>query len=283
MKGNIDAVSITDITNSSFLKWNHNRTADGYTIIELYRDKGLEIYEKSHYSHGEHIDEVEKILSWYTPRNTRVLDVGCSGGLHILEFAKRGFSVTGVDIEPSAIELAKKRSSDGGQSWNTDFYTVDIENDDLSVFGKFDLIYSIGNVLSHVNKDRFLDAVSKIRECLALNGLFLFDVLTSMKPFKKKIMSDKNGLNIRWKRTIDEVTGRISMDGIFPDFGYTQHFDVWGYTIEEVVGALESSGFRDIEISEKLDFLTTSTKDVTGYMKEEMAEAPVSLYFIARV
>lgn len=283
MKGNISTVPVADITNNSIFKWNHNRKVDEHTIIELYRDQGLEIYEKSHYSHGEHIDEVERILSWYTPRNTRVLDIGCSGGLHILEFAKRGFSVTGVDIEPSAIELAKKRSSDGGEGCNTEFCVVDIENDDLSVFGKFDLIYSIGNVLSHVNKDRFLDVVSKIRECLALNGLFLFDILTSMKPFREKIMSEKNGLNIMWKRTIDEITGRISMDGIFPDYGYTQHFDVWGYTIEEVVRVLESSGFRDIEISEKLDFLAAFTKGVTGDMTREMAEAPVSLYFIARV
>lgn len=77
----------------------------------LYRDSGLEIYEKSHYSHGEHIAEVERILAWYKRRNTKVLDIGCSGGLHALEFSKRGFSVTGVDIEQSAIELAKKKSA----------------------------------------------------------------------------------------------------------------------------------------------------------------------------
>lgn len=78
-------------------------------MIELYGSE-LEIYEKSHYSHGEFIKEVEQILTWYKSKNTRILDIGCSAGLHALEFARKGFSVTGVDIEATAIELAKKKS-----------------------------------------------------------------------------------------------------------------------------------------------------------------------------
>ncbi len=236
-------------------------------MIELYRDSGLEIYEKSHYSNREHIIEVKQILSWYTPRNTLILDIGCSGGLHALEFAKRRFSVTGIDIEPSAIALARKRSSAYRKAG---FRIMDIEKEELRRLGKFDFVYSIGNVLSHVRKDNLPGIFLKIRESIDENGIFLFDVLINAEPFQEEIMPGKNDIQIIWKRELDSSTGRMSMDGTFLEFGFTQHFDVWGYTIEEITGILGSSGFGNIEFSEKLDFVAANkTKN------------PISLYFRA--
>jgi SAM-dependent methyltransferase len=237
-------------------------------MIELYRDSGLEIYEKSHYSNREHIIEVKQILSWYTPRNTRLLDIGCSGGLHALEFAKRGFSVTGIDVEPSAIALARKRNNNITKK--AEFRVMDIEKDELYELGKFNFVYSIGNVLSHVRKDSLPDIFRKIRESIGENGIFLFDVLINAEPFQEEITPGKNDIQIIWKRELDSSTGRMSMDGTFLEFGFTQHFDVWGYTIEEVIRMLGSSGFENIEFSEKLDFVAANkTKN------------PISLYFRA--
>ena len=233
----------------------------------LYRDSGLEIYEKSHYSQEEHTDEVEKILKWYSHAGTRILDIGCSGGLHALEFAKRGFYVTGVDIEPSAIQLAKIRAN----NMHAEFRVIDIEKDELDM-GGFDLIYSIGNVLSHVSKENLPDVLLKIRRCLDKNGTFLFDVLINAEPFQEEIVPGEDDIQIIWKRKIDEKTGRISMDGIFLESGFFQHFEVWGYTVDEIVMMLISAGFGNIEFSEKLDFeIKNKTKN------------PISLYFRARI
>jgi len=237
-------------------------------MTELYRDAGLKIYEKAHYSHGEHITEVEQMLTWYERRNTRVLDIGCSAGLHALEFAKRGFSVTGVDIELSAIELAKKRARDGNK--RAKFHVLDIEKDGLPCAEKFDFIYSIGNVLSHVSKDRIFEVLRKIRACLDKKGTLLFDVLINAKPFREEIYPKKNELQIIWKRKIDEKTGKISMDGIFLASGTIQHFEVRGYTVEEITGVLTSVGFTNIEFSEKLDFI-----------EKNKTKSPISLYFRA--
>lgn len=233
----------------------------------LYKDAGLEIYEKSHYSHGEHIKEVDHILTWYTRRNTKVLDIGCSAGLHALEFSKRGFCVTGLDIEPSAIELARKRAA---RSKYAEFIVADIENDVIPCIEKFDLIYSIGNVLSHLKKDRIFKVLQKIRECLDKKGILLFDVLISSKLFQEEIYPKEKEPQIIWKRKLDEKTGSIGMDGIFLDSGSIQHFDVWGYTIEEITCMLNTLGFANIEFSEKLDFIP-----------ENESESPISLYFRA--
>jgi SAM-dependent methyltransferase len=39
----------------------------------------------------------------------RLLDVGCGGGAHAVTFAERGWTVTGVDISPAQLELARAR------------------------------------------------------------------------------------------------------------------------------------------------------------------------------
>lgn len=236
-------------------------------MIELYKDAGLEIYEKSHYSHGENIEEVDHIMTWYTRRNTRILDIGCSAGLHALEFSKRGFCVTGLDIEPSAIELARKRAV---RSKYAEFIIADIQNDAIPCIEKFDLIYSIGNVLSHLKKDRIFEVLHKIRLCLDKKGILLFDVLINSKRFQEEIYPKENEPQIIRKRKIDDKTGSISMDGIFLDSGCIHHFDVWGYTIEEITCILNTAGFSEIKFSEKLDFIS----------KNE-SENPISLYFRA--
>ncbi len=237
-------------------------------MTELYRKSGLAVYEKSHYSNREHIHEVEQILTWYRERDTNILDIGCSGGLHALEFARRGFSVTGLDIEPSAIEIARKRKHT--ENLKARFYVIDIENDELAGLGKFNFIYSIGNVLSHVNREHFLEILQKISGCLDTDGVFLFDLLMNEQPFQEEIYPDD--LQIVWKRKIDEKTGRISMDGIFLESGFRQHFDVWGYKIDEIIGILNSLCFKIIDFSEKLDFI-----------EKNKTKNPISLYFRAKL
>lgn len=213
--------------------------------------------------------EVEQILTWYRSLNKHVLDIGCSGGLHAFEFAKKGYSITGLDIEPSAIELAKKRNANKEQK--ADFMVLDIEKSEFPDIGKFDIIYGIGNVLSHVRKDNLINVLRKIRGVLDDGGIFLFDVLINSRPFQEEIIPGKNDIQIIWTRKIDKKTGRISMDGNFFEYFFKQHFDVWGYTIEEISELLKMAGFCGIEFCEKLDF-----------NEKNKTKNPISLYFRAK-
>lgn len=225
------------------------------TDTALYRDKGLEIYEKVHYSHGEHIREVEAILSWYGRKGGRVLDIGCSGGLHALELAKRGYSVTGIDVEASAIESARRRCAAAGVK--ADFSAADLERDDLAGLGRFDLVYSLGNVISHIPKKSLPAVLRKIRSCLALDGIFLFDILAIGDTFPEEI--HEKDLGIIWRRTLDRGTGEIRLKGIFENFGVVQDFRVWGHGREEMLELLTEAGFTGIDISPSLDFSTAVT------------------------
>jgi len=238
-------------------------------MVGLYKDAGLDVYEKIYYSNLEHVHEVDQVLHWYTAENTRVLDIGCSSGLHALEFARKRHSVIGIDIEPSAIQRAKRRSR--AQELNVCFQVLDIENDDILPLGKFDLIYSIGNVISHLNKYRLYNTLRKVRLCLNGGGTFLFNVYTLEYPFRQVIVAKRP--RIFWKRRVEQRTGKIHMSGTFLDFGFTEFFEVWGYCRYEIDDLLGVLGFRRIDCSSRLDFCCAASALTTA----------ASVYFRATV
>jgi len=43
-----------------------------------------------------------------------ILDVGCGPGRHVLEFARRGFQVTGIDVSTTFIDIGRKRAVEEG-------------------------------------------------------------------------------------------------------------------------------------------------------------------------
>jgi 2-polyprenyl-3-methyl-5-hydroxy-6-metoxy-1,4-benzoquinol methylase len=262
-------------------------------MVSLYKDTGLDVYERVHYSDLEHVREVEQILEWYTQENTRILDIGCSGGLHALEFlewytqentrildigcsgglhalefAKRGYFVTGVDIEPSAIKRAERRCQE--PMLHACFQARDIENDDICCLGKFNLIYSIGNTVSHFNKYRLYNTLLKIKHCLDQNGILLFNVFMIESPFRFEIHADQ--FKIFWHRELDKRTGKINMCGNFLKFGVTEYFDVWGYYMYEIQDLLQALRFEQIDSSIELNF---------SRVESRLPNAP-SLYFRAR-
>lgn len=238
-------------------------------MVELYRNDGLAIYEQAHYGQGEDRDEVAQLLTWYSHRHSRILDLGCSGGLHALELARCGHRVVGVDCEATAVELARSRAKQEGLA--AEFHILDLERDPLLPLGRFDLIYSIGNVLSHLPKTSLAQVLRQISGCCAPAGIVLFDLLILGPHFPAEVYEDAAG--ILWKRRCEGASGRIDLQGIFTRYGVTQNFQVWGYSIAEVVQILEISGFRAIDYAATLDFS----------VKESAVENAICLKFRAQL
>ena len=76
---------------------------------------------------------------------SRLLEIGCGMGSDLLQLARRGFRVTGVDLTEAGIELAKKRFDIYGQQ--AELRVADAENLPFAD-STFDVVYSFG-VLHH--------------------------------------------------------------------------------------------------------------------------------------
>ncbi len=72
----------------------------------------------------------------------RILDLACGYGRHVLEFAKRGYEVIGVDITDIYIEDARKTAQSMGLT-NALFFCQDIR--EVTFSDEFDVVLNLGD------------------------------------------------------------------------------------------------------------------------------------------
>lgn len=77
----------------------------------------------------------------------RAVDLGCGAGNYAVWLAGRGFRVTGVDLSPAALELARQLAAAKGVS--CDFVAVDLLGDVKGFDASFDFAYD-WEVLHHI-------------------------------------------------------------------------------------------------------------------------------------
>jgi 2-polyprenyl-3-methyl-5-hydroxy-6-metoxy-1,4-benzoquinol methylase len=84
-----------------------------------------------------------------------ILDIGCGSGIYANKLADDGYKVTGVDVAPKMIDLAKKYSkkSDNPQYEVSDFINMhDIKFDVSILMGFFDYVSDVNIVFEKLKK-----------------------------------------------------------------------------------------------------------------------------------
>src|SRR5690242_12962874 len=102
----------------------------------------------------------------------RLLDVACGTGLSSLPMLDRGWSVTGCDISPAMLDLAREKVGNRVELLEADMR-------ELPDLGEFDLIWAINDPLNYMlSIEEFEAALDGMRRNLAPDGIALFDVNT---------------------------------------------------------------------------------------------------------
>ena len=101
-----------------------------------------------------------------------LLDLGCGTGVHALEFARRGWTVTGIDLSDEMIVRAKARPSAGGAP-------VSFRQGDACEAGPerdFDAVVSLFHVASYQTGQARLESLLRTAHAaLKPDGILLFD------------------------------------------------------------------------------------------------------------
>jgi SAM-dependent methyltransferase len=103
---------------------------------------------------------------------SRILDLGCGTGRHAVEFAARGFDVTGVDFSEAMLNRARIRPYAG--SGALDFIQGDART--YRSAAPFDAVLMNFNVLGYMNSnDDLIAALATARANLRPGGVFVAD------------------------------------------------------------------------------------------------------------
>ena len=200
--------------------------------------------------------EVDGILSLTGLSGGRVLDLCCGPGRHSIEFAERGFVVTGVDRTAFLLDKAK----DGAEQRGLEIEWIRQDMRKFRRQDEFDLALSLFTSFGFFDdRDEDLAVLGNIFQSLKPGGLFLIDVIG--KERLARILSSttsqrlEDGSTLVQLHEIIDGWSRIRNEWILIRDGnaksYRFHHTV--YSGQELKDRLEKTGFRDIRLYGDLD------------------------------
>jgi SAM-dependent methyltransferase len=100
--------------------------------------------------------ETEKI------KPCKVIELGCGAGNYLIYLSTKGFNPTGIDISPTAINIAKKSAVERGVQCN--FIAADVLGDMTEINEQFDFAYD-WHLLHHIypeNREKYINNVYRL-------------------------------------------------------------------------------------------------------------------------
>lgn len=173
----------------------------------------------------------------------KILDLACGFGRHANRLARLGHKMTGVDITPGFVELARKDAIQNGVE--VDYQIGDMRS--IAYNNEFDCIMLLFTAFGYFNDEENLEVLVKVKNGLCPGGLFLFDVpnrdnfLKRMQPYH---IVEKDGNMMIDQIAFDSLRGRsynrrvVFRDGIRKD----KPFSIRLYNPNEIQSLITQAG-----------------------------------------
>lgn len=218
---------------------------------ELFENYALG-YDRETFTRGtiQEVDFIEQEIGF--DKSLRVLDVGCGTGRHSIELARRGYTVTGVDLSGSLLQRARQKAIQAGVA--VTFRQHDAR--ELSYTEEFDvalLICEGAFPLMETDEMNF-HILQGVRRALHSPGKLILTTLSALYPLFHSVeeLLNTDAPEARSSRsTFDLLTFRLtSVLEVTDDSGVKKslHCNERYYTPSEISWLLASLGFQTIEI-----------------------------------
>ncbi len=195
----------------------------------------------------EEVDFMLKLLQ--LPAEARVLDLGCGEGRHIIEMAKRGYQMTGVDITKPLLDIA--RANAAKQKLDIQFEERDMR--DLPWGNSFDAAYCVWGSFGIFDEMGNEDLLKAIYQALKPGGRLIIEnhiietLLLNFQPANTWQLIEEHLLHLE-KRHFDHTTSRLESTWLFVDQSTekieNEALSMRIYTYHELCQLLERIGFN---------------------------------------
>lgn len=264
------------LTKQDSILWNKKSNPEMRRDMEQFQDYAY--YYNAFYKDKDYKKEAEVtehlFKKWGDEKQHYILNLGCGTGRHDIEFAKMGYCVTGVDLSPQMIEVAKRNNDQ--KEFAVDYEVADVRN--YPAKRKYDVVVSLFHVMSYQNTNKdIIDAFCTAAKAVREGGIFVFDlwygpgVLSDKPSVRFKTAEDDNYIIYRIadplmhvEENVVDVNYRVFV--IERETGYTQLIEevhkMRYFFIPELKSYLQQAGF---ELLECLDSNTLEKTDFSSW------------------
>ncbi len=212
-----------------------------------------EKYEEESFTKGtlKEVDFIENEIKFN--KKCRILDVGCGTGRHSIELAKRGYTVTGIDLSDNMLDKARSKAKEAGVE--VTFMQADAR--DFNFNEKFDLVIMLcegGFSLMETDMMNF-NILKNAINSLSGSGKFIFTCLNAIFPLFHSV------------RDFIIEGGACNYTGSFDLIQFREYSD---YTVTDDSGNIlelkcNERYFAPSEISFMLSILGMSKVEIFGF------------------
>ena len=198
-------------------------------------------------------DFIEQELNY--DKSLKILDVGCGTGRHAIELAKRGYTVTGIDLSESMLKRAGEKAAEQGLS--IDFRQHDAR--ELPFDREFDVAIMLcegGFPLMETDEMNF-EILKQVTSALKTPGKFIFTTLNGLFPLFHSMeeaytIAGQEEDNATYRSsTFDLMTFRFrNINEIEDDDGNKKTFESSErfYVPSEITWLLKTLGYKQVDI-----------------------------------
>lgn len=166
----------------------------------LYADQYDALYTDKNYVAECDLVEAACARNDVSPKS--ILDIGCGTGTHVIEFARRGYDCTGVDLSPAMLTIASNKAAELNVQHSPHWLNADAR--EFEAGRTFDVAVMMFAVISYLTRNEdVIQALKNIRRHLNVGSLFICDfwygpAVLSVKPNERvRVLDTQNGKTIR--------------------------------------------------------------------------------------
>lgn len=196
--------------------------------------------------------ELEIVKRYLKPEYKTILDAPCGFGRFSNPLSKMGYEVTGIDLDPFFIELAKKEAKK--QKTKVEYKRMNLL--DLNTEEKFDVVLNLFTSIGYLDTEAENKAlILKLGQAVKNHGRLILEVINPVGILVNYLSTDENttpgGVRITYEREYDPTTS-VNIERIIHNYPNGQTFSgvnrIRLYYPHELVNICSENNLKLIDI-----------------------------------